>query len=749
MRHPTQIFLSNPQALRVEFEIDRARLILWWSPKAGTSYNVADRNYSSRDAHLEVFEEIHFPGCDLEHFERCDYAPYHTVLHYSHTRLHLAPAADLPMLMVWTESVQDVIIKGQRHDPARKSSASLFLLEHREPRYTFEFAAGLQSGNGPWRYAPFREPENPMYTRATLLPGKLLGLGVGLDGENISSLMRERLEDGPAAHLDHTETILAPHLASGRIASTAHPELVALRADILRGLHAMIDESGAFRASLKAIYYLLWIRDSSFSFAYQSAAGWPHKIESLVRLLLENPTTLESSESPPQRVFAQLISRRYGKLEEDGIFYVVWALFTQWTQLGHLEGITEKDWHLLDEALEWMESMTWDAERGLYGEHFADEEPTLGARDYGWDFAIGLPLDGSEALSWNGQRIVRNYDIYFNTLMHSTYTMLAALRKDRPYLERAQRVWPELEKLHNQRQDGLPVYAEQLTEKGDRVVVPAWGQVSSCCVWGLTIPHFLPLTDGEEIHAAVMDGIIAAPKMHWINGICAAMAAVDPWFYPESKLLALHQRIEAETRHPGKFLPMGGAMPEKFDAPEGNLYHDIRPQGFAMGTWLAAWSSLGLRRLPYGLALRPTEAFEQIENYPWRGTLIDFQFGCKPSRNLGLEIDGEVICGTLQVPMDKVAEKQRAAIKLVDSGVPVIWLKSSVELQSVTQTEEDGFNFTFLANGLASITLDYTPRSCAIVTKDGSFLESREESQTRCHKIFFTHFGEARLRVRL
>jgi len=36
MRHTTQLLLHNPQALQVEFHVNEGRLILWWSPKAGS-----------------------------------------------------------------------------------------------------------------------------------------------------------------------------------------------------------------------------------------------------------------------------------------------------------------------------------------------------------------------------------------------------------------------------------------------------------------------------------------------------------------------------------------------------------------------------------------------------------------------------------------------------------------------------------------------------------------------------------------
>lgn len=104
MTHPTQIFLSNPQALRVEYRLDDARLLLWWSPLAGKSTDCADRNYSHRDDHLEIFQDIHLPGYGLESFQRCDYDPYHCVLHFEGQSLHLAVRPDLAAVFLWGET---------------------------------------------------------------------------------------------------------------------------------------------------------------------------------------------------------------------------------------------------------------------------------------------------------------------------------------------------------------------------------------------------------------------------------------------------------------------------------------------------------------------------------------------------------------------------------------------------------------------------------------------------------------------
>ena len=745
--HPTQIFMSNPQALRVEFCFDNARLSLWWSPRAGASYDCLDRNYSYRDSHLDVLEEITLPGCDIASFDRCDYDPYHSVLHFKQQTLHLALRPDLAAVIVWAEATQRVDVKAHRHDETLFATTETLAMSHREPRYTFEFAACLGPGGEPWQHCPRHASGHSRFASVDLTPGQLLVIGVGLAGDAIAERAAEAARTPPSSHLADTDRHLEPVQAAGLIRSRANPELEALRRKVVRGMHAMIDESGAYRASLKPIYYLIWVRDGGFSYPYQAGAGWPHKLMEFCRLLLDNPTTVNDPDFPAGRMFGQLINRDYGKLEEDGIFYVVWALFTHWRQFGHLNLVGPGDWLLLDEALAWVEAVTWDETCGLYGGHFSDETPTIGHRDTFFDYAIGRPAPQTrEGLRFDGKGVVRNYDIYFNLLMHSTYAMYAAMRNEPVWLEKSHRVWPELERLLLKRHAGIPVYAEQLTEDGDCITVPHWGQGQSCGLWALTLPHVAPLEDWDAVRTAVMDEVIAKPEMHFMNGIASALAAVDPWIYPEERLLSLHHRMAAETNEPGRFLPMGGAMPEKFNAPQGNLYHDIRPQGFAMGTWLGAWAALGLRRLPYGLALRPTSAFETLENYAWRGCSLHVEFG-PTGKALALQINGRTIFGTLQIPEGSLTKEGEQRIRLIEAPPTPLLLRSHVQLDTVEESAH-GRTYLFTAFGLASISLSAPPVDPHIEAADGTPIKGRWSNSLGIHTCYFSHWGPGRMRMR-
>ena len=799
MTHPTQIFMHNPQGLRVEYRLDDERLSLWWSPLTGKSTAAHDRNFSNRDDHLEVFASVTVPGCGLEAFEHCDYDPYHCVLHFKERIVHLVARADAPALILWAEvgerdttvKVSDakvgaprlfgpgeetgsttavarppeggtptnvprnllilrVDLKSDRYDEACGADEKNLFLRHTEPSHCFEFAAALGPGLGTMRHSPFRGKWTRHYTQALLAPGQVLVLGVGLQEEKAPARMRELAAVVPEGHLAAIAAALAPVEAMGRTSGGSDVEAHAFRTALVRGLHSMIDESGAFRASLKAIYYLIWVRDAGFAFAYQAAAGWPHKLAELCRLLLDNPTTARGEGLPEGRMFAQLIHPDYGKYEEDGIYYVLWTVFTHWTQTGERTFLEGPDRALLEEAMDWVERRCFDAEAGLFGGYFADETPAYGSRDYNWDYAIGQP-SGDEHIRHEGRRVTRSYDIYLNTLMHTVYSMLTAMcaeaGKAGQYAAKAERLWERLQALYADRVEGLPPYGDLMCEDGEMRRARLWGPASSTYIWALSMPNFLPIKERDALNGALLDAILKKPEMHWINGICAAVAAADPWVHGEGRLRTVLDRVRAEAMAPGCFLPMGGAMPEKLGAPQGSLYHDIRPQGFAMAAWLGAWASLGVRRLPYGLALRPTQAFDRLENYPWRGSVLHFVFG-PVTRALALEIAGKRIEHTLQIPAEVLVPGEQT-VRLIDAPIPYgpLLLRSTVELLSVGKKRSGGVVYQFRAYGIAEMVVANLPEGVALKDEHGQPVLFTRSNHPDRSEIRFSLWGPGELVV--
>jgi hypothetical protein len=750
--HPTQIFLHNASALRAEFRLDDARLLLWWSPKAGESVDCADRNFSHRDNPLSVFEEVSVNGFRLGDFSHCDYDPYHSVLHYARGRLHLAIAPDTAALMLWADTPCEVDFKTGRYDQRLVAEPTAFAVHHPEPAYGFEFATALGAGAGHFIHSAVHARWNSHYVRATLAPGQALVVATSLDSasppDRASTLANDLAAAGSAPLLARIETALAPVEAMGRVHAPDHPELESLRRLSVRALHSMIDRSGAFRASIKAIYYLIWVRDSGFSFGYQAAAGWPHRLGEVCRFLLANPTSAVGEGVPPGRFFGQLANRTYGKYEEDGTFYVTWLVFTHWTQTGRRD-VADAALPVLREAMDWVERRTWDSERGLFGNFFGDETPAHGSRDMGHDYAIGKP-GGTEHMAHEGQPVVRSYDIYFNLLQHSAYAMLAALSGEKTWLDKAERLWRALAPLLATRSpEGLPDFGELLLADGRRVRKGPWGPsyASSIYPWALALPGFAPIPGLDALRAALLKGIFAAPAMHFLNGVNAAIAAVDPWLHPEYGLVAMHREIAAQSARPGKYLPMGGAMPEKYDAPEGNLYHDIRPQGFAMGSWLAAFTGLALRRLPHGLALRPSRAVRRVEAYPWLGYSLDLRISADGPACL-LRVAGIDQPHTLQIPHDTLAAGPDPAVELVSAPAlqqPLL-LRSSVELRSVRVDRDPSgplVRYVLLVHGVGELAFAARPASARMVDSQGVEIPTTWTEEPGIAFLRFRHFGPA------
>jgi hypothetical protein len=84
------VLLQNRMGIRVEYVVDRGRMQLWISPQAGKSMRYKDRNFSNRDDHSDIFERILLPQLSPGEFVKCDYDPFHSVLHFKNQTLHLA-----------------------------------------------------------------------------------------------------------------------------------------------------------------------------------------------------------------------------------------------------------------------------------------------------------------------------------------------------------------------------------------------------------------------------------------------------------------------------------------------------------------------------------------------------------------------------------------------------------------------------------------------------------------------------------
>jgi hypothetical protein len=147
--------------------------------------------------------------------------------------------------------------------------------------------------------------------------------------------------------------------------------------------------------------------------------------------------------------------------------------------------------------------------------------------------------------------------------------------------------------------------------------------------------------------------------------------------------------------------------------------------------------------LPYGIALRPTQAFESLKNYIWRGSKLNFKFGIK-GYSIGIEIDGKKVYGTLQVPQSMIGNRNSVDISLIESDDLPLWLRSTVELLTV-----DGLLYTFKAYGLSEIRFNKVINCSRIIDESGKIVDCSWIKNKNMSVCQFTHFGTLRLEIEL
>lgn len=706
--HPTQIFLHHPSALRVELRLDDSKLLLWWSPKAGSSYDAADRNFSNRDDHLSVLESITLPDLLLKDFVSCDYDAYRAVVHFRDVSLTIELTERDPVVLLHATIPITIDFKSGRYDTKLAATPAAWTIAHSEPGGEFEFSVAMGPGEGRLNYAPMHARWNAHYAWATPKPGQVVALGVGLAGEGISE-RTQRLAATPLADIrTNLEARVQADLRQGSPVLSEAP-VEAFYGKTRRSLHSAIDDSGAIRAALKPVYYLIWLRDGAFCFNYQAASGWLHRHEEWCRFLLANPMQISEPGLAPGRAFAQLVNKTYGKLEEDGIYYAVWSVFTHVIQTNRTDLLSGEYLATLRECLEWIEAYSFDAERGLFWSRFADESPVRISRDHGIDAAIG-GRSPEAGIHLEGRLIQRSYDTYINSLMFSVYGMLGALPgvpEDLAMSSRAKAsaLWAELSKLFPT--SGLPSYGELLMEDGGRVMAPPYKPSRSVYVWAFCLPGLAPIPNIDAIRLALLRDVMAAPCLHWLNGIAALSASVDPLTCDPEELHDVVRKLIAQGERSGRYLPMPGTLPEKYDAPDGNMYDDIRPQAFAQSGFLAACSSLGIRRLPFGLAARPTSFIRKWSAYAWRASELDFTFGAS---HKGIQINGTPVPRSLQIP-NAAIPAGRVTISVGTLPEDGTLARSNVDLQSVTARENNSCTYAFLAPSAFELVFTKRPKS--------------------------------------
>ena len=684
----TFILMQNRMGIRSELCLDRSVLQLWISPQAGKSMSYVDKNWSNRDDHTCVFDRIRLPGLNNLNFVRCDYDPFYSKIYFEQQTLHILNIYDQPAIVLWFEKDGNIDFKSAAGDEAVERSSGSFVIHHTDRGRTFEYAAILGPGSGSFRHQYDLDEGRSIYARAELKAGQLVVIAGELTKEKISRVAAS-LANTPAANLiAANENKITQALAFGQVHLKNRPEMQKLLDINKRIALSMQDEKGFMRSTNQYIYYLLWYRDGGMNTSHLALTGWLTPALWQADFALQNPNI--SNQEPKGIFYGQVMAGPITKWEEDGLFYVVWPAFTYWTLSGDDRFCKGKYMETMKKAMDWLEKYCYDNEKGLFGRYYYCETPLSGSRDDGWDNAVGRPEDYHLSRYHQSDTIVtRSYDIYINALNYAVYLMMASMTEGpeyATYVEKAERLERNMMKWY-EKANPLPLYGDMQTRDHREITIPAYGMDITDYQWALSVPPFtptLPVHYKKALRALHRD--LSNKKLtHFICSYAAILTAMDNELFDEDSIMASLDYLVPQSVRPGKYLPMPYTIPEIVDMVDGNPYHDVRPLVYSIAPWLSAVSGRGVRKLPFGIAVRATRSLSGIDNYQYLDGTIDFSFTGEGNIK-NILVNGEKIEGTWQLPDEKIKKGDNNIVVEMDPSVRPgdVLISSSVRLISAS-----------------------------------------------------------------
>jgi hypothetical protein len=213
---------------------------------------------------------------------------------------------------------------------------------------------------------------------------------------------------------------------------------------------------------------------------------------------------------------------------------------------------------------------------------------------------------------------------------------------------------------------------------------------------------------------------------------------MDTELYREDQIMAALDYLVPQSVRPGKYLPMGNTVPEIVNQKDGDLYHDVRPMVFSIAPWLSAVSNLGIRRLPFGVAVRGTKFLDRIDHYEYQGGLLDVTFRGQGSISR-VVVNGRPLENSLQVPEDRISKgEHNVEVEMTpDAKLNDCLVASTVRLDAI----EEG-RLRIHAFGKNMLTFKGLSKTAKITSVAGEPVSAKTESDGDVTWIDFPGRGD-------
>ncbi len=635
------ILLHNRMGLRIELNLAQQELQIWISPLAGQSQDYVDRNFSNRDDHTCLFDRIRLPNLSAADFISCDHDPFQPTVVFKNQKLQVINLFSQPAMALWFEKKEIVDFKSDKQDRLLKAGEKVFAVEHPDRKRIFHFYAQMAGGKGGFSTSPFNSPGRSLYSRARCEAGQMLIIAGGLAEQDPGALVDRVASQSLGDLITQNDRSIMQTIQAGVIKLRDRMELEKYIDANRAQLVSLQDASGAVRISSDRQEYLIAHREASQATAWCGYSGWVNPLTQWCSMQLSNPS--HSKEEPAGKFFGRLVDGLCGGRQEDGVYYAIWSAFTHWTQTGSRRVIPPESVQVLEQAMDWLERYCYDAKQNGFGRFYLGNQPLSGSQDYGWDAAFAGP-DFASPIKLNGKTIDRSFDLYINQLAYSGYLMLAALEsreKSETYANQADKLEKFLESYYK-KSGALPAFGFVWDDKGKKMQADPFTLSADDYLFALSMPLFY--SDYPSLHSvrekAIAEVIKRLPELSTTAAL-SFLTSVDPIFQNEK---AINELFNAVTT---RLLSEGPILAGRFK-PNDVAWH-MRPASAPIGALLAGVSNMGLRRMPFGIAVRANAILSRLSQYEYKGRLLEIRFeGQGPEATL--QINGQRVAHTLQAP---------------------------------------------------------------------------------------------------
>jgi len=495
------------------------------------------------------------------------------------------------------------------------------------------------------------------------------------------------------------EEVLKPELASSTI-FCRNPDFNKVLDINKRILLSMVDGGGATFGALSRCYYLIWIRDGSMSTSLMARGGSPAYVSDWTKLALNSPSVVRRDDGTEVPEFGQMLGTRWGKSEDDGVFYATLSLFTMCQTTGNNEVLYSGGFKILLESIDRYLEKTWDANRKMFGSDTRGETSLQSSPYYGYDVVNGEMYHNFQKEDVNSTPISRSYSLYqqvntYNLLQMANVLMAYNPEADQQRSNRYAELAKELEasiKSKFKNPAGKLYAGFELYADGSEKWVP-FGPESDYweTAWANSLGPYYP---APEIQLSSASEIKSDWAKYRNYGYCP-WNTLSRYLYEYGMSSEEYEKMLSEQIKDAltltKKYPMKGAVTEYQKEVEG-----WRALPFQIGALYQSVTSQIIQNMPMGIGVRASNFVDSIQNYNFRSAVISARQTGKGDVVKSYTINGKEIKHTLQIPSNVLRNGTNSIEISRDTRSEQFRLYSSTaELLSCTGDEKQiSFEFT-------------------------------------------------------